>query len=88
MSFGYLSDIKALVKNWRTEIAPRVHVPTLIIQGEDDRIVSRKDCKEFSQRLATADKTFKTYPAVRHTTLWDPGTPVILDAVRQWIEAH
>jgi len=88
VSFGYLNDIKALIKNWRTEIAPRVHVPTLIIQGEDDRIVSRKDCKEFSQRLATADKTFKTYPAVRHTTLWDPGTPVILDAVRQWIEAH
>ena len=88
VSFGYLGDIKALVKNWKTEIAPRIRIPSLIIQGEDDRIVSRKDCKKFSQLLAAPDKIFKTYPAVRHTTLWDPETPVILNAVRQWIEAH
>jgi alpha-beta hydrolase superfamily lysophospholipase len=88
VSFGYLSDIQALVKNWRTEIASRIHVPTLIIQGEDDRIVSRKDCKELSQLLATPDRKYIAYPNVRHTTLWDPETPVILDAVRQWIEAH
>ena len=88
VSFGYLGDIKALVKNWQTQIAPRIRIPTLIIQGEQDRIVSRKDCKKFSQQLAAPDKTFKTYSGVRHTTLWDPETPVILDAVRQWIEAH
>jgi alpha-beta hydrolase superfamily lysophospholipase len=88
VSFGYLGDIKALVKDWRTQIAPRVHVPTLIIQGEQDRIVSQKDCKEFPERLAATDKTFKTYPNVRHTTLWDPKTPAILDAVRHWIETH
>jgi alpha-beta hydrolase superfamily lysophospholipase len=88
VSFGYLGDIKALVKDWRTQIAPRVHVPTLIIQGEQDRIVSQKDCREFPERLAATDKTFKTYANVRHTTLWDPETPAILDAVRQWIEAH
>ncbi len=68
VTFGYLGDIKALVKNWQKQIAPRVRIPTLIIQGEQDRIVSRKDCREFSQRLATPDKTFKTYPDVRHTT--------------------
>jgi alpha-beta hydrolase superfamily lysophospholipase len=88
VSFGYLGDIKALVKDWRTQIAPRVHVPTLIIQGEQDRIVSQKDCREFPERLAATDKTFKTYANVRHTTLWDPETSAILDAVRQWIEAH
>jgi alpha-beta hydrolase superfamily lysophospholipase len=88
VSFGYLGDIKALVKDWRTQIAPRVHVPTLIIQGEQDRIVSQKDCREFPERLAATDKTFKTYPNVRHTTLWDPETPAILDAVRHWIETH
>jgi alpha-beta hydrolase superfamily lysophospholipase len=88
VSFGYLGDIKALVKNWRTQIAPRIRIPTLIIQGERDRIVSQKDCREFSEGLATRDKTFKTYPGVRHTTLWDPETPIILDAMRQWIEAR
>jgi acylglycerol lipase len=88
VSFGYLGDIKALVRNWQTQIAPRVRIPALIIQGEQDRIVSQKDCREFSERLAAADKTFKTYPGVRHTTLWDPETPAILDAVRQWIETH
>jgi len=88
VSFGYLGDIRALVKNWQTQIAPVIRIPAFIIQGEKDRIVGRKDCKKFKQLLGAQDKTLTTYPDVRHTTLWDPETPAILEAARQWIDAH
>src|SRR5207247_10253581 len=69
VSFGYLGDIKALVKDWRTQIAPRVHVPTLLLQGEEDRIVSRKDCREVPKFLGTNEKTFKPYSDISNTNM-------------------
>jgi len=88
VSFSYLREISALVKNWKTEIAPRVKAPTLIIQGAEDRIVSKKDCAELSKVLAACDKHLELFPNVRHTTLWDPDTQKILAAVRKWVEQH
>ncbi len=88
VSFSYLREISALVKNWKTEIAPRVKVPTLIVQGAEDRIVSKKDCAELSKVLAACDKHLELFPGVRHTTLWDPDTQKILGAVRKWVEQH
>ena len=88
VSFKYLREISALVNNWKKEIAPRVPAPTLIVQGAEDRIVSKKDCAELSKVLAACDKHLEVFPKVRHTTLWDPDTPKLLGAVRKWIEEH
>jgi len=87
VSFRYLREISALVKNWKTEIAPRVKAPTLIVQGAEDRIVSKKDCAELSKVLA-APNNLELFPGVRHTTLWDPDTQKILGEVRKWVEEH
>jgi alpha-beta hydrolase superfamily lysophospholipase len=91
ISFGYLWDIKRLVKNWESEIAPNLDLPTLIVQGGKDVIVSRKDCKLLAQIKATQgidDRQYKLFPRTRHTTLWDPDTPEILKFVTQWIIEH
>ena len=88
VSFKYLREISALVNNWKKEIAPRVPAPTLIVQGAEDRIVSKKDCAELSRILAAADKHLEVFPGVRHTTLWDPDTQKILAVVRKWVEEH
>ncbi len=91
VSFGYLWDIKRLVKNWKSEIAPSLDLPTLIVQGGKDAIVSHKDCKLLAQIKATHgihDRQYKVFPRTRHTTLWDPDTPEILKFVRQWIIEH
>jgi alpha-beta hydrolase superfamily lysophospholipase len=85
ISFEYLFQIKALVSNWRSEIAPRISIPTLIIQGDRDVIVSRKDCANFARIPQGTRREYKVYPEVRHTTLWDPATPEILNYVAQWI---
>jgi alpha-beta hydrolase superfamily lysophospholipase len=88
VSFGYLLDVLRLVAGWRWKIAPRVHVPTLLIKGGQDRVVSHRECVGFDKLSASTDKTFKIYPDVRHTTLWDPETPEILDVVGKWIQEH
>lgn len=88
VSFGYSWGIEDLVKNWKTEIAPKLKVPTLIVQGGKDVIVSRKDCALLARTKGTSDRQYKVFPRVRHTTLWDPDTPEILRFVAQWIREH
>lgn len=88
VSFGYLLDVQRLVFGWRWKIAPRVHAPTLLIKGGKDQVVSHRECVAFDQLSASRDKSFKIYPDVPHTTLWDPETPDILDVVEKWILEH
>jgi len=88
VSFGYLLDVQRLVFGWRWKIAPRVHAPTLLIKGGQDRVVSHSECVAFDRLCASKDKHFKIYPDVPHTTLWDPETPEILELVGDWILRH
>jgi alpha-beta hydrolase superfamily lysophospholipase len=88
VSFRYLWDVKRLVKDWKSEISPQLKVPTLIVQGGKDLIVSHEDCQALAQPRETTDRQYKVFPEARHTTLWDPETPKILEFVTQWILAH
>jgi acylglycerol lipase len=88
VSFGYLLDIKHLVRNWKHEIAPRAHLPLLMIEGAKDQVGSRKAFREFEKLAGSSDKKAEVYPEVYHTTLWDPRTPEILKAVGDWILAR
>jgi alpha-beta hydrolase superfamily lysophospholipase len=88
VSFGYLLDVQRIVFGWRWKIAPRVHAPTLLIKGGKDRVVSHRECVAFDKLSASPDKSFKIYPEVPHTTLWDPETPEILEVVGKWILEH
>ncbi|MGA8150187.1 MAG: alpha/beta fold hydrolase [Terriglobales bacterium] len=88
VSFGYILDIQRLIWNWKREIAPRLQLPILMIKGGKDNVVSQQDCETFERLSASPDIRFQVYPEVRHTTLWDPQTPEILDQVRHWILEH
>ena len=50
--------------------------------------MSAKSCQDFVRREAAKDKQYKVFPDVRHTTLWDPETPEILQFVADWIMQH
>ena len=88
VSFGYLLDIHHMTSGWRSKIAPRVKTPMLIIQGAEDRIVSKPYVAQFAKLSASPDKSLKIFPEVRHTTLWDPDTPKILKLISEWVLAH
>jgi acylglycerol lipase len=87
-NFGYLLDIQRLVFGWRRTIAPRVQVPILMIKGGKDHVVSHGDCETFQKLSASTDKRFEVFPDLRHTTLWDPQTPEILERAGSWILKH
>jgi acylglycerol lipase len=87
-NFGYLLDIQRLVFGWRRTIAPRVQVPILMIKGGKDHLVSHGDCETFQKLSASTDKRFEVFPDLRHTTLWDPQTPEILERAGSWILKH
>jgi alpha-beta hydrolase superfamily lysophospholipase len=88
VSFGYLLEIKHLVRRWKRDIAPKIQMPLLVIQGGKDNVVSHKDCVKFERLAGSSDKQLKIFPGVYHTTLWDPETPKILRTVGDWILAR
>jgi alpha-beta hydrolase superfamily lysophospholipase len=87
-NFGYLLDIQRLIFGWRRKIAPRVRAPILMMKGDKDRVVSRRDCETFQRISASPDKRFEVYPDVPHTMLWDPQTQEILGLAAKWILEH
>lgn len=88
VSFGYILDIQRLIWDWKRQIAPRLRLPILMIKGGKDNVVNHEDCATFERLSASPDLQFHVYPEVRHTTLWDPQTPEILDQVGRWILEH
>jgi acylglycerol lipase len=88
VSFQYLRDVGRLAKHWRKAIAPLITVPTLIIQGKKDPILSLHECKTLARCTAAPDKKLITLEDVPHTLLWDPETPRVLESIRQWVLQH
>ena len=65
--------------------ARRVRVPTLLILGEHDRIISNAQTRLFAGRFDTA-ATILDYPGAHHTLEFEPaGHPWVTD-VGGWIE--
>ncbi len=88
VSINYLREVGSAAKNWEKLIAPRVKIPTLIVQGEKDPIVSPKGSRRLFELLASTDKQFKPYQNIPHTLPWDPETPDVLETVCKWIIQH
>ncbi|HZP63620.1 MAG TPA: alpha/beta fold hydrolase [Terriglobales bacterium] len=88
VSFGYLLDVRRLVPEWKTGIAPVVRLPILMIAGGHDEVGSRKAFMEFERLSGSRDKQAQIVPGVYHTTLWDPRTPEILKVLGDWIVAR
>lgn len=88
VSMEYLIGIGKLVKGWKSKMAPRINVPSLIIHGGRDSIISPRGSRELFNSLGSKDKQLCIYDEVNHTILWDPETPRILDDVASWILKH
>ncbi len=88
VSINYVKQIGAAARHWGTEIAPNITVPTLLLEGGKDPIVSHTASLKFFDRLAATDKTLKMYDGAPHTLLWDPQTSEVLNEVGTWIAVH
>lgn len=69
--------------------APKyVHVPTLVLLAEHDRIIHNARTREFAERFATADKTIVEIAGAHHTLEFEPDPAIFLSDVVRWLERH
>lgn len=88
VSINYLRGVGKAAKNWEKLTAPRVKIPTLIVQGERDPVVSARGSRKLFELLAATDKQFKSYQNIPHTLPWDPETPDVMETICTWITRH
>lgn len=68
--------------------AKYVHVPTLVLLAEHDRIIHNGRTREFVERFATADKSIVEIPGAHHTLEFEPDPNVFFAEIARWLERH
>lgn len=69
--------------------APKyVHVPTLILLAEHDRIINNAKTRAFALRFATEDKTVREIAGAHHTLEFEPDPTIFLAEVLSWLDRH
>ncbi|HLY31918.1 MAG TPA: lysophospholipase [Ktedonobacterales bacterium] len=68
--------------------ARKIRIPALIVQAEEDRSVVAAASKKAHDALASADKTWKTYPGYAHDSELEADRSALDDDIAQWVLAH
>jgi alpha-beta hydrolase superfamily lysophospholipase len=66
----------------------RVAIPTLVLLAERDRIIDNTKTRAFVKRFPTPDLTVKEYSGAHHTLEFEPGGPVFVDDVVNWLKVR
>jgi len=66
----------------------RIHEPMLVVAGTDDRLYDPGGSRWFAERLASADRQWKTYEGARHDLLHDVSREALLSDIAGWIHAR
>jgi lysophospholipase len=67
---------------------PSVKVPLLLVCGEKDGVASTVASRAFLESVASADKTYKEYPGMRHEPLTEVGRDEVFRDISGWISKH
>lgn len=67
------------------EIAGRVTVPVLILQGGHDLVTNPAGAWKLADNLASTDKQVVLFPEAYHGLFFDPDTPQVLDVLEKWL---
>ena len=70
------------------ESAHLITIPVMIPQSGEDLILIPEENKDFFDRIASEDKTWKLYEGLYHEPFQDEGGEEILKDMAAWIEEH
>lgn len=87
ISVNYLLGLSRL-QTGLAQKAAAIHVPTLVLHGKRDKILSWKGSASLHDELGSADKKLITFEEARHTLFWDPSTPDVFKVIRAWLQSH
>ncbi len=68
--------------------AAQVRLPLLVLQGECDYVAKPAGTAAFVRRVAATDKRVITFPKAYHCLLYDPATPLVVQALSSWLTAY
>ena len=69
------------------KIAPRIHIPVLVLLAGDDRVVDNKGIKKWFNKLGAMDKTIKLYEDSYHCLQFEE-TKNITNHIADWVKAR
>lgn len=72
----------------RTDIARRIKYPLLVLQAEQDHIVSGDAAVRFFHEALSADKELEIYPGLYHEILNELDRQKVFTRISRWILAH
>ena len=67
--------------------AQQIRIPTLLLYGTEDHVVSVAACRRFYERLA-CDKRVVSFPACYHELHHEAARPTVAEEVVHWIQHH
>jgi pimeloyl-ACP methyl ester carboxylesterase len=67
---------------WNVRVAGRIHVPTLVIAGEEDRLIAPN--RILFGALGTEHKVFVAAASATHFMVWERGRHFLAEAVGEW----
>jgi alpha-beta hydrolase superfamily lysophospholipase len=80
--------IKLRISNWRNRSLAGITLPTAILQGKADRLLSYRGAEKLFRLIASEDKFKHILVDSEHALFWDKRTPEVLDRLDRWLDEH
>jgi acylglycerol lipase len=87
VSVRFLNSLARWLRQTR-RLAAHINLPLLVLQGEADYIARRRATAAFFRQVATTDRQLVTFPEAYHCLLYDPATPLVIQALTAWLAAR
>lgn len=68
--------------------ANEISLPVLLLQGEEDRLVSPAGAYQAFGAFKSQDKTMHSYPGLYHEVLNEPEQTTLIPLIIEWLDAH
>ena len=72
----------------RRRDSARLHLPLLVLQGEEDAMMDVSKTRRWFARLGVEDKTYRAYPGAGHTLDFEPDRAQYLADMLAWLAAR
>jgi alpha-beta hydrolase superfamily lysophospholipase len=70
---------------WALDHARQIDIPTLVLHGEEDRLIDRSACEHLPIRIGDL-ATSVSFPQQRHDLFHDRGSAAVLACIGVWLE--
>jgi alpha-beta hydrolase superfamily lysophospholipase len=73
---------------WVRERLPELSLPILILYGEEDKLVNPSGSRLIYEKVASTDKTIRSYAELRHEILNEPERDMVIADIVAWLNGH